>query len=516
MSQPGRGDGDGSLDAVRGQAMVQHTGPGQAPEDEAPSGLAPDAATASPIDDRDLAGLAPRQAEHTDLNSPEHNLAGAEAAMSDTPGHEVADGVAAGPTPWSADAPVADDPPDLRGHDPSPEDLPPLLRPNGEAPRAEPEPSMAQTVPLAEPPRRRGGVGALLLGGVVAAALGFGAAWVARDRLAPGLDPTLDARLAALEQRAETSPADPAGALADLEARVAALEAEPDPGTEVDPEALAALRDEVTAAATRADTLDARVAALEAAPPPEAQASEPTVPEPAAVDTTALTDGIRTAVLAAVEPRLASLEQAQTGLGERIEATEGAVNAARAEDEQAGQALAAAEAEAAEAARRAEAEEALAALGAALDAGEPLAPALETLPEGQAVPEALTAVAEGAPTLAALREAFPEAARAGLAAAREAGLTQDGGGLGGFLRGQLSLRSTAPRTGDDPDAILSRAQAAIDQGRLAPALAEVGALPEPARLAMGEWTAQAQARADADAALASLRGAAPAPATTTD
>jgi hypothetical protein len=52
--------------------------------------------------------------------------------------------------------------------------------------------------------------------------------------------------------------------------------------------------------------------------------------------------------------------------------------------------------------------------------------------------------------------------------------------------------------------VLSRVEAAIKGGRVADALAEIEALPEVARAAMTEWTAQAQSRSDALAAIASL------------
>ena len=113
--------------------------------------------------------------------------------------------------------------------------------------------------------------------------------------------------------------------------------------------------------------------------------------------------------------------------------------------------------------------------------------------------------------MAALREAFPEAARTGLAVARREGLVEDSGVLG-FLSGQLAVRSTAPREGSDPDAVLSRAEAALAQGRLSEALVEIDMLPEPVQAAMAEWIGPARARAEAEAALSGLRQAEPTPA----
>ena len=78
------------------------------------------------------------------------------------------------------------------------------------------------------------------------------------------------------------------------------------------------------------------------------------------------------------------------------------------------------------------------------------------------------------------------------------------GGIGGFFKQQLGARSVAPRDGDDPDAILSRAEAAMRDGRLADALAEVKALPPEAQEPLSEWLSDAQARHDAQDAVQTL------------
>ena len=76
--------------------------------------------------------------------------------------------------------------------------------------------------------------------------------------------------------------------------------------------------------------------------------------------------------------------------------------------------------------------------------------------------------------------------------------------MGTFLRQQFDVRSTQPRKGSDPDAILSRAEAAVEEDRLSDALAEIATLPEVARAEMTGWTGKAQARADALAAISDL------------
>jgi hypothetical protein len=213
---------------------------------------------------------------------------------------------------------------------------------------------------------------------------------------------------------------------------------------------------------------------------------------------------------------LADLQTALADVDARLDAAE-ATSATIAEQARAAQAATAeVEARAAEAETQARIGGALTSVRAALDAGEPFEAALADLrTAGAEVPDTLTQhAAEGVPTLAALRETFPDAARAALEAARDQGLLEDGSGVLGFLRGQLSIRSVTPREGDDPDAVLSRAESAVSRGDLASALAQIDSLPEPVRAAMADWVAQARTRAEAEAALAGLAQARPAPETT--
>ena len=162
----------------------------------------------------------------------------------------------------------------------------------------------------------------------------------------------------------------------------------------------------------------------------------------------------------------------------------------------------------AEAAARAAAGRAsLARIQSGMETGAPLGEALDDLAAAlQAdVPAALTAVRDGTPTLAALQSDFPALARAALATARAEGVSGEAeGGFASFLRNQFDVRSVAPKDGDGTDAILSRAEATLRQGRLTDTLAEVGALPEVARAELSDWIALAEARADALAAAATL------------
>jgi hypothetical protein len=95
-----------------------------------------------------------------------------------------------------------------------------------------------------------------------------------------------------------------------------------------------------------------------------------------------------------------------------------------------------------------------------------------------ALTEALAALADtGVPTLGQLQATFPDAARDALRVARE---TNTDDGWGGrfldFLAAQTGARPLTPLEGDTPDAILSRADFALSEGRVADAVAELETL----------------------------------------
>ncbi|MBB1497426.1 COG4223 family protein [Paracoccus sp. MC1862] len=457
--------------------------------------------------------------------------------------------------------------------------------PNAPAPAARP----------AEPPapvQRRGGFAPLFLGGVVAAALGAGAAYWAVPRLPPAWQPSAPA------------PATDTAALSEAAAEAARAEIERQAGV-VESRAIEAARQAAADAATQAagaslsaqgETLidQARQAGADAAAQLLAEAPAGPGPDPSlqttlaaqarqlaaldqalaelreapgqTIDLSPVQQGIETqaARIDALEQALSaqpagdpgaldSALQAQAG---RIEALEQAVAALRdsppvdlapiqarldelaqrpvvdteaverlntlAADvvaatqrigmvaEQAEARLAEVESRAAtladtadEAARRAQAAAAAAAIGEALQTGAPRDAALSQLAEAGVTPP--PALMVEVPTLDELVAGFPPAARAALRDALQAETVQGQGSfLGNFLRAQTGARSVAPREGDDADAVLSRAGAAVERGEIRAALAELAALPEPARPAMAEWTAQAQAYADAHSAVEAL------------
>ena len=111
---------------------------------------------------------------------------------------------------------------------------------------------------------------------------------------------------------------------------------------------------------------------------------------------------------------------------------------------------------------------------------------------GLDLPEVLSTNAQlGVVSLKNLQDEFPKLARASIQAARREG---GGDGFGAFLKAQLGFRSLSPREGSSPDAVLSRAEAAVSVGNLQLALVELGNLPESGQLLLQDWTDRANAR----------------------
>lgn len=326
---------------------------------------------------------------------------------------------------------------------------------------APPQPAPEASAPAPATNPQTGGAGrfvGLLAGGVVAAGLGFGLATYGVQQgwpllVAPPTEPATDltADLAALQK-----------ALADQSARIDALANRPAPD-------LTALED--------------RLAALEAAP---AQ----TGPD-----------------LAALQAEIAALKaQVAQGGGADVSAL-----VAEQVREQVGAALGEADALRAEAeAIRTETDR----RGALLRLEQALADGVATdgvladlAAAGIILPEPLARYATAPMPLPQLQDSFSDAARAALKAAHQAELGQDatlGNRLTSFLKAQTGARPLTPQDGTSPEAILSRAEAALARGDLTATLAELDALPPTAAEPMAEWRAQAQTRLDAGVALAAL------------
>ena len=88
--------------------------------------------------------------------------------------------------------------------------------------------------------------------------------------------------------------------------------------------------------------------------------------------------------------------------------------------------------------------------------------------------------------------------------AREIHQKQQHQRLAAFVRRQTNARSLSPQEGDDADAVLSRAEAALRDGDLGAALAELEALPDAAKPALSDWISAAEERRDAVSAVESL------------
>lgn len=334
--------------------------------------------------------------------------------------------------------------------------------------------------PVPQPEPRKGGSGVFggVVGGLIAAALGYTAAQYVEPAgftfpgtetaaqaddgaaLATALAESTD-RIAALETR-----------IADLGESVAALPKDTGP-VELPQD----MTDTLAALGDRLAQIDARLGKLEARPLPTDGAEQ-------------VAEAYRLEIQdyeSEIEAMRAQLAEQQAKSEELSARVTDVADTAKAEID--------------EAVTRA----ALMRINAALDSGGSFAPALADL-AGVDVPEALRAVADsGAATLAELRASFPGYARAALRESlKDAADGAPGDRLTAFLRTQLGARSLEPREGNDPDAVLSRAEAAVNSGDLEAALTEIATLPEAGQSEMTPWVDQARAWSAAVAAADAL------------
>ncbi|WP_297770853.1 hypothetical protein [uncultured Roseovarius sp.] len=331
------------------------------------------------------------------------------------------------------------------------------------ASNAETDPTPSPVVRTEQVHVRKGGFWSMVLGGAVAAGLGV---YAAPYVLPPDWFTQADDQF---ETQVEAALSEHDAQLADLGSRLEGFSVPPDLSDEID-----GLGETMTALTEQISELETRVAALEDRPAPTGDGTGPSSED-------------LSALRSSLEEQAAELEAQGDALETLRSDAEARESAAR--DSALG------------ALRRA----ALTRVMTALDSGSEYTAALDDLREtGAEVPAALADQADsGVPTQSALTDSFPEAARAALAAARAE--TDDiAEGVGGFLKNQLGIRSLSPREGDDPDAILSRAEAALAEGRLGDALSEIEALPEGARAALDGWAAEATRRQEALSAAEAL------------
>lgn len=334
---------------------------------------------------------------------------------------------------------------------------PDTAKPSDKAPAAKPtQDTKASEAPTKE--RKRSVFLPMVLGGLIAGGLGFAASEY--DVLGNRAQSEGEVQAALDAQQAR---------IAELEARADAPAPAPERLPEVDAltEELASAREELANLQEQVAGIDSRLTTVEKQP---------------------ASGGDNEIAVAAFEREMEALRNSVATQRSEIESL--LENAQSVEE---------ATAEAAEAAR---AQTAMSRINTALAAGRPFDAALNELQAAgvEDIPEALRDASGGVVTLANLQSRYPDAARAALATARAEVPEEGEGGFGSFLKRQLGARSVAPREGTDPDAILSRAEAAVRDGRLTDALAEIETLSDPAQDAMADWLTDARARQAAESA----------------
>jgi hypothetical protein len=104
----------------------------------------------------------------------------------------------------------------------------------------------------------------------------------------------------------------------------------------------------------------------------------------------------------------------------------------------------------------------------------------------------------GLPTMLSLQTGFSDAARSALAAAKRENAKNPMEQFGANLSSLFSVRKTGKVEGDTPSAIISRAEANLEEGNLYEALREIGTLEGDAAAAMDPWVERARSRVAAD------------------
>ena len=197
------------------------------------------------------------------------------------------------------------------------------------------------------------------------------------------------------------------------------------------------------------------------------------------------------AEVATINDRIDQVQTALKALGDRVAALEGKVSAGPSDSALAARAIA------------------VVALRRAIDEGVPFASDLDLaaalgLPAGD-VAELKPFADKGVPTKAALTGEFPKVGDAIVAATTKANPNA------GFFerliasaRSLVTVRPTGPVAGNDPAAIVSRMQAAVEAGDFAKALQERDSLPAAGKDASAAWAAAAKDRATIDALIARI------------
>ena len=326
-------------------------------------------------------------------------------------------------------------------------------------------------MPVKKPEKRQSGLLAFVVGGALLAGAGFGVA----KYVFP--DTTTANALTALQTQFDVQQAEATA----LKASLAALSARPGPDTGLGDRiaALEGVATDVPAAIARLTSLEDRLTAIEAA-----SASGQGAPTAALVTMSQQIKALQTqmdAQKAGAPTLVAGMAAAQAAAQAKLDAAEQSAEAA---------------------AKQA----ALSHIRAAFESGAPLGPALDSLKAmGADIPATLAAATDGMPTLLALQDGFAGAARTALDASVRADMGEGWADrLTSFLRNQSGARSLTPQEGTDPDAVLSRAEAALQSGQVKEALSELAGLPPEGIEAMAPWVADATRRIDTEQAISDL------------
>ena len=369
---------------------------------------------------------------------------------------------------------------------------------------------IAAELPVAEPPIApppRGTARPILsaaIGALVGAVIAAGGVWFLNRR--PAAEADFAMRLDGLEKSAPAASA----ALAALDRRVGALETAlaraPDKAiADAYGQRIAALESAALSAKAAADANGASLAEAQAARADAAKALALAASAAQRADG-APANGAASEQTNALESRVGKLEAALAALDrssvdlapldQRIDQLESALAAPKAETRASAESVAPSHEWAAQAV-------VAQALSDRLRAGAPFASeeaALERLGADPARLAVLKPLAEnGAPTASALAAQFAKLAPAALAAASN----KTGGAIDRLFADMGKIVKVTPVgevAGDDPAALVSQIGAALDRGRLGPALAIWERLPEAARQASQDWASAAKARLAADEA----------------
>lgn len=112
----------------------------------------------------------------------------------------------------------------------------------------------------------------------------------------------------------------------------------------------------------------------------------------------------------------------------------------------------------------------------------------------------------GAPSRTALAASFPPYAVKAIRHARRPPADGDLGQRIAYVAAKVvTLRRVDETTGSSPDAIIARAEQALQEGQVAPALRTLDALPPKAREALAPWRLEAERRAEIDREVTALR-----------